>query len=106
MTPVELASNHKSIFNREAILLIAERSGTSDRFVDRVIIGHDVLRADRKWYKILTQFGKPHPTSFEDRQFYAEFDRPFSESEREEREEMMEKHRQRSQQSYRVPARV
>merc|ERR1719375_1574481 len=83
MTPVELASNHKSVFTKESIKLIAEKSGTKESFVNQVIMEHDILRADRKWYKILEQFNRPVPKTFEDRQYYAEFDRPMSETENE-----------------------
>lgn len=95
MTPVELASNHKSVFTREAIALIAEKSGTSEKFVNQVLLEHDILRADRRWYKILEQFGKQLPRSFEERAFMAEYDRPFSESELEQREEFMDKGKKR-----------
>lgn len=89
MTPVELASNHKSVFTREAIKLIAEKASATDRFVNSVIMQHDILRADRRWYMILEQFGKTLPRDFEDRQYMAEYDRPFSETETEMREDMM-----------------
>merc|ERR1711924_376616 len=69
----------------------AEKSGTKEQFVHQVIMEHDILRADRKWYKILEQFSRPVPKTFEDRQFYAEFDRPFSETEKEVREEMIDR---------------
>eukprot|EP00927_Polykrikos_kofoidii_P068320 TRINITY_DN63689_c0_g1_i1.p1 TRINITY_DN63689_c0_g1~~TRINITY_DN63689_c0_g1_i1.p1 ORF type:complete len:379 (+),score=55.62 TRINITY_DN63689_c0_g1_i1:82-1218(+) len=91
MTPIELASNHKRVFTKDAIRLIAEKSATSVSFVDQVIMEHDILRADRRWYMILEQFGKPLPKTFEDRQHMGEYDRPFSESEKEYREELMEK---------------
>ncbi|CAK9037092.1 unnamed protein product [Durusdinium trenchii] len=91
MTPVELASNHKSVFNSRSIALIAEKSNTTVKFVNQVILEHDVLRADRRWYQILAQFDRPQPKSFEDRSFMAEYDRPFSQSEDDMREEMIEK---------------
>jgi hypothetical protein len=91
MTPVEMASNHKSVFTRESVKLIAEKSGQREQFVYQVIMEHDVLRADRRWYKILQQFNRPLPKTFEDRQFYAEFDRPVSETEREIRQDMVDK---------------
>lgn len=93
MTPVELASNHKKVFTVEAVKLIAERSGATEKFVNQVLMEHDILRADRKWYAILEQFNKPLPRSFEDRQHMAEYDRPFSESETDMRDEMMDKER-------------
>merc|ERR1712072_975537 len=91
MTPVEMASNHKSVFTSEAVKLIAEKSGQKETFVLQVIMEHDILRADRRWYKILEQFDRPLPKTFEDRQFYAEFDRPVSETEREIRQDMVDK---------------
>lgn len=99
MTPVELASNHKKVFTIEAIKLIAERSGATEKFVNQVIMEHDILRADRKWYAILEQFKKPLPRTFEDRQYMAEYDRPFSESERNMRDEMMDTHKERNRKS-------
>merc|ERR1740123_1045443 len=51
---------------------------------------HDILRADRRWYQIRMQFGKPLPETFEDRQWMGEFDRPFSEAEQEYQDEMFE----------------
>ncbi|CAJ1389397.1 unnamed protein product [Effrenium voratum] len=91
MTPVELASNHKRVFTPQAIELIGEKSNTSARFVKQVILEHDILRGDRRWYQILAQFDRPQPQSFEDRSFMAEYDRPFSETEIEMRQEMMDK---------------
>merc|ERR1712072_1649903 len=90
MTPVELASNHKSVFTKEAVKLIAEKSGTKEQFVNQVIMEHDILRGDRRWYKILEQFDRPLPKTFEDRQYLAEFDRPMSETEKEIRQEMID----------------
>merc|ERR1719447_1828412 len=55
---------------------------------------HDILRADRRWYQIRMQFNKPLPQSFDDRSHMGEYDRPFSESEIEHQEEMMEKQAQ------------
>mmetsp|Transcript_67374 Transcript_67374/g.121404 ORF Transcript_67374/g.121404 Transcript_67374/m.121404 type:complete len:361 (-) Transcript_67374:70-1152(-) len=95
MTPVELASNHKSIFTKEVVKLIAEKSGATVKFVDQVILEHDILRADRRWYQILKQFDRPMPQSFEDRSFMAEYDRPFSNSEIDYRQEMMDKHQEK-----------
>lgn len=91
MTPVELASNHKSVFSREAIKLIGEKSGTSEKFVNEVIMEHDILRGDRRWYKILEQFKRPLPKNFDDRQHMAEYDRPFSETERQIRQDMIDR---------------
>lgn len=96
MTPSELMSNHKSVFTTEAKKMIAEKAGVSQREVDNVIMNHDILRADRRWYQILRQFNRPMPKSFEDRQYMGEYDRPFSESEKEFQEDMMEKHRRDS----------
>merc|ERR1719160_1740647 len=105
MTPVEMASNHKSVFTRESVKLIAEKSGQREQFVYQVIMEHDVLRADRRWYKILQQFNRPIPKTFEDRQFYAEFDRPFSETEREIRQKMLETEERRSKDRNQKPRR-
>jgi len=105
MTPVELASNDKRVFTKEAISLIAEKSGTSVKFVDQVLLEHDVLRADRRWYQILTQFNRPHPASFDDRAFMSEYDRPFSKSELDMRQEMMDKH-QAEQMKRKKPSRI
>jgi hypothetical protein len=106
MTPVELASNHKSVFTREAVRMIAERSGTTVKFTDQIILEHDILRGDRKWYKIRQQFGKPLPRSFEDRQLMGEYDRPFSESEQELRDDMIKKEQSKSESSVIKPKRV
>jgi len=106
MTPVELASNHKRVFDRESIKLIAEKAGVTEKFVNQVIVEHDILRADRRWYMILQQFNKPLPKTFEDRQYMAEYDRPFSEAEREMREEMMDKEERRLMEHRRKPPKV
>ena len=53
MTPVELASNHKSVFDAQAMSLIAEKAKVTVGFVRQVIMEHDVLRADRRWYQRL-----------------------------------------------------
>jgi len=99
MTPVEMASNHKSVFSRESVALIAEKSGAKVQFVNQVIMEHDILRGDRRWYKILTQFDRPLPKTFEDRQFYAEFDRPYSETEKEVRQKMIDEQQAKSKQN-------
>jgi len=96
MTPVELASNHKSVFTKEAIALIAEKSNTTERFVDQVLMEHDMLRGDRRWYQILHQFGRPQPKTYEDRSFMAEYDRPWSQSELDIRQEMMDQQQERT----------
>ncbi|CAK0789609.1 unnamed protein product [Prorocentrum cordatum] len=51
------------------------------------------------------QFGKPLPKSFEDRNDWAEYDRPFSETENEMREDMMEAS-QRSRPPNQKPPRI
>mmetsp|Transcript_59799 Transcript_59799/g.142366 ORF Transcript_59799/g.142366 Transcript_59799/m.142366 type:complete len:346 (+) Transcript_59799:66-1103(+) len=91
MNPVELASNHKSVFTKQSIDLIAEKSKTRAEFVRQVIFEHDVLRGDRRWYQIRQQFGQPLPRTLEDRQFMAEYDRPFCESEREYRQDLIDR---------------
>lgn len=90
MTAIELGSNHKDVFSLDSKKLIAEKAGTNVKYVDDVLLEHDVLRGDRKWYMIRQQFGKALPKSFEDRQIMAEYDRPFSESEKEQRDKMYE----------------
>lgn len=90
MTPVELASNHKSVFTKEAKKLIAEKAACTVKYVDQVIMEHDILRADRRWYQIRMQFNKPLPKTFEDRQFMGEYDRPFSQAEKDYQEMLFE----------------
>merc|ERR1712216_436668 len=70
-----------------------------------VIMEHDILRADRKWYMILEQFSRPLPQTFEDRQLMAEYDRPFSETEKEMRQQMIDKQTQLGQERKIAPKR-
>merc|ERR1719160_1507554 len=97
MTPAELASNHKSVFTKEAIKLIAEKAEADRSFVNNVLDTHDMLRADRRWYMIRQQFGKALPRSFEDREFLAEYDRPFSQTERKRRKEYIDSEQEKMQ---------
>eukprot|EP00929_Paragymnodinium_shiwhaense_P089645 TRINITY_DN49795_c0_g1_i1.p1 TRINITY_DN49795_c0_g1~~TRINITY_DN49795_c0_g1_i1.p1 ORF type:complete len:359 (+),score=71.00 TRINITY_DN49795_c0_g1_i1:129-1205(+) len=106
MTPIELASNHKRIFTKEAKKLIAEKAGVTEKFVQQVIMFHDVMRADRRWYMIREQFGKKLPQSFEDRQQMAEYDRPFSETELETRQEMFSKEERKMRSINKKPPRI
>lgn len=106
MTPSELASNHRKVFTKDALKLIAEKAETDRRFVERVLDTHDMLRADRRWYMIRQQFGKQIPQNFEDREFLAEYDRPFSETERKRRKEFIEKEREKYDDQGRSPPRL
>ena len=83
MNAVELASNHKSIFTRRAKKLIAQRAGVDFKEVESLILEHDGLRADRRWYQTRTLLNKPLPATMEERDRLATFDRPFSRTEME-----------------------
>lgn len=101
MTPYELASNHKSIFTRESIAQIAKSAETTPRIVEDLLKEHDILRADRKWYQIRSQFRRDLPRTPEEKELLAKRDRPWSQTEKEEqkmgREKMIEKLKQRRQ---------
>jgi len=83
MDPVELASNHKSIFTRRGKKLIAQRAGVDVNEVESLILEHDGLRADRKWYQTRMLLKLPLPQTMEERDRLATFDRPFSRTEME-----------------------
>ena len=82
MNPFELASNHKSAFTAQALRDIAEAAGVKEAAVREVLLEHDMLRADRRWYQIRTQFGRPLPRCSEEKNNLALFDRPISQSEK------------------------
>jgi len=90
MTSAELRSNHHSVFTRETKLLIAEKADVTLHFVDQVIMMHDALRADRRWYQIRQQFNRRLPVDFLDRQQMAEEDRTSSELEKKEMKRQQE----------------
>ena len=81
MNAVELASNHKSVFQRFSKRLIAQKAKVSLKEVDSLILEHDALRADRKWYQTRNLLKLPLPMSMEERERWSVFDRPFSRSE-------------------------
>lgn len=81
MNAVELASNHKSIFSRLDRKLIAKRSGVTLKEIDALLLEHDGLRADRKWYQIRQTMNLPLPATMEERDRLSTLDRPFSRSE-------------------------
>ena len=83
MNSFELASNHKSAFTAQALRDIAEAAGVEEAAVREVLLEHDMLRADRRWYQIRTQFGRPLPRCSEEKNNLALFDRPISQSEKE-----------------------
>ena len=101
MTPFELGSNHKSIFTRESISQLAKSAETTARIVEDLLKEHDILRADRKWYQIRSQFRRDLPRTPEEKELLAKRDRPWSQTEKEEqklgRENMIEKLKQRRQ---------
>ena len=83
MNPVELASNHKSIFPLSARRLIANKAKVPLKELDALLLEHDGLRADRKWYQTRLGFNLPLPATMEERDRLATLDRPFSRSEME-----------------------
>ena len=83
MNSVELASNHKSIFTLAAKKLIAQRAKVARKEVDALLLEHDGLRADRKWYQTRLAMKLPLPASMEQRERLSTLDRPFSRSEME-----------------------
>ena len=82
MSARELASNHKEVFTAMDRRLIAEKAGVELDAVDNLIREHDMLRADRRWYKIRMQFNRPLPRTPEEREVLATRDRPLSETEK------------------------
>lgn len=91
MTPFELASNHKSVFTHETIQQLAKAADTTPRIVEELLKEHDILRADRRWYQIRSQFRRELPRTPEDKEILAKRDRPWSETEKEEQKEGREK---------------
>lgn len=91
MNSIELASNHKSIFSRITKRLIAHKAGVSVKEVDAVLLEHDGLRADRKWYQTRNLLKLPLPASMDERERWSAFDRPFSRTE----EELAKAHQER-----------
>jgi hypothetical protein len=83
LNPVELASNHKSIFSLNDKREIARRAKVPLKEVDAIILEHDGLRADRLWYQIRTMMNKPLPEDMDERERLSSLDRPFSRSEME-----------------------
>ncbi len=83
MNVYELASNHKDVFTIHSKRLIAEKANVTLEAVDNLIREHDMLRADRRWYKIRKQFNRPLPRTAEEREVLATRDRPLSETEKE-----------------------
>jgi hypothetical protein len=83
MNPVELASNHKSIFTRSAKKLIAQKAKVAFKDVDELLLEHDGLRADRKWFMTRQALNLPLPSTMEERERWATLDRPFSRTEME-----------------------
>jgi len=95
MNPVELASNHKSIFTRSAKRLIAQKANVPYKEVEALILEHDGLRADRKWYQTRLAMNRELPSTMEERERWATLDRPFSRTEI----ELAEAHQKRRMQS-------
>ena len=81
MNSIELASNHKSVFTKASKKLIAHSACVSMKEVDALILEHDGLRADRKWFQTRQILMLPLPSSMEERERLAPFDRPFSRTE-------------------------
>ena len=95
MDPFELASNHKDIFTPLSKRLIAEKANVEEDAVENLIREHDMLRADRRWYKIRQQFNRPLPRTSEEREILATRDRPLSQTEKElvKREQLKQVHK-------------
>jgi hypothetical protein len=106
MNPVELASNHKSIFTRTAKKLIAQRAGVPLKEIDALILEHDGLRADRKWYQTRLAMNLPLPETMEERERWATLDRPYSRSEMELAEAHQERRMQSAKRSGKAPKRI
>ncbi|KAF4671461.1 hypothetical protein FOZ61_000083 [Perkinsus olseni] len=103
MNPIELASNHRDVFTERSRKLIAEKAGVSKEFVIQVILEHDALRGDRKWYMIRKQYNMPMPKTFEDREFMAKYDRPRSQMERQQFKKMVDKYQLWNRTRWRQP---
>jgi len=81
MNSVELSSNHKSIFRQISKRLIARKAGVDMKEVESLILEHDGLRADRKWYQTRMLMKQELPKTMEERERWANLDRPFSRTE-------------------------
>ena len=68
MNAVELASNHKSVFSLKDRKLLARKAGVPLKEVDALILEHDGLRADRKWYQTRMMMNLPLPINMEERE--------------------------------------
>lgn len=106
MNPVELASNHKSIFTQSAKKLIAQAAGVPLKEVDAIILEHDGLRADRKWYQTRLAMHLPLPSTLEERERWAVLDRPFSRTEMELARAHQKEKMQAAQRSQKSPKRI
>jgi hypothetical protein len=82
MDAYELASNHKDVFTKLSQQLIAEKANVEVKDIENLIQEHDMLRADRRWYKIRMQFKRPLPRTADEREVMATRDRPLSETEK------------------------
>ena len=106
MNAVELASNHKSIFPRRAKKLIAEKAKVDFKEVDSVLLEHDGLRADRKWYQTRMMMNLDLPKTMEERDRLATLDRPFSRTEMELAKEHQESRMKSSKRDQKSPKRI
>ena len=106
MNAVELGSNHKSIFTRSAKKLIAQRAGVDYKEVESLILEHDGLRADRKWYQTRRLLNLPLPQTMEERDKLATFDRPFSRTEMELAKEHQEQKMKSAKRGQKSPKRI
>lgn len=106
LNPIELASNHKSVFSRHARKLIANKAKVPLKEVDSIILEHDGLRADRKWYQTRMAFKLPLPSTMEEREKWSSLDRPFSRSEMELGKKHQERTRMSAQRSQLSPKRI
>jgi hypothetical protein len=106
MNPVELASNHKSIFTRSAKRLIAQKAQVAYKEVEALLLEHDGLRADRKWYKTRLVMNLPLPSTMEEREHWATLDRPFSRTEIEMGEAHQSMRMKTAKRKAKAPARI
>ena len=81
LNQVELLSNHKSIFTRSAKRLFAQKAKVTFKDVEELLLEHDGLRADRKWFMTRQAMNLPLPSTMEERERWATLDRPFSRTE-------------------------
>mmetsp|Transcript_13864 Transcript_13864/g.31211 ORF Transcript_13864/g.31211 Transcript_13864/m.31211 type:complete len:316 (+) Transcript_13864:39-986(+) len=82
MNAVELASNHERVFSLLSKQLIAEKAGISVKAFDNFLVEHTGFLAQRNWLHTRQLLKQPMPTTFEDAEYLAEMDRPFSDAER------------------------